>query len=135
MAKELTSSSGILNAVYALKNVFFSFLGTIILLFIGAVAATYLTASETAISLTVAVITAACIMWGGFRSSRHFGRQGLICGALSGLLYVVLLYFIGSLVLGRISFNVATALSMLIGIGCGAIGGIVGVNTRSKRRR
>lgn len=134
MTKEL--SGGRLNdAAYAVKSVLFSLLGTVILLFVCAAAATYLTASESAVSLTVAAVTAVCIMWGGFRYARHLGRQGLISGALSGLLYVILLYIIGVLVFCKFSFGVSTVLTMIVGVGCGAIGGIIGVNTGTKRRR
>ena len=38
------------------------------------------------------------------------------------------------LVFGEFTFASSTALSMLLGIGCGAIGGIIGVNTKKRRR-
>ncbi len=135
MTKELPGGNSLFDMVYAMKNLLISYLTTVILLFITAVAATYLTVPDSALDILVAVVTAACVMWGGFRAARHLGKQGLLSGALSGLIYMVLLYFIGSLIFGELSFETATALSLVIGIGCGAIGGIIGVNTKPKKRR
>ena len=133
MIKELPNGS-FFDVRYSLKNVCVSFLMTAILLFFSAIAVTYLSASETVIDALVFVITAVCVLWGGFRASRHLGRQGLLSGAVSGLLYMAMLYLIGSLIFGEISFSPQIGLSILIGAGCGAIGGIVGVNTRRRRR-
>ena len=134
MTKELPGENSIFDVVYTLKNVFVSFLTTAVLLFLSAVAVTYLSAPEAVIDAVVLVVTAFCVVWGGFRASRHLGRQGLLSGAVSGLVYVVLLYVLGALVFGEFAFASATALSMLLGIGCGAIGGIIGVNTKKRRR-
>lgn len=131
--KELPGGS-FFDVRYSLKNVIVSFLMTAILLFISAIVVTYLSASETVIDGLVLVITAFCVLWGGFRSSRHLGRQGLLSGAVSGLIYMTLLYFVGSLIFGELTFAPRIGLSMLIGVGCGAIGGIVGVNTKRRRR-
>ncbi len=133
MIKELPGGS-FFDVRYSLKNVCVSFLMTAILLFLSAIAVTYLSASEAVIDGLVLVITAVCVLWGGFRASRHLGRQGLLSGAVSGLVYMAMLYLIGSLIFGEISFSPQIGLSMLIGVGCGAIGGIVGVNTGRRRR-
>ena len=134
MTKELPGERSIFNPVYTLKNVFTSFLATAILLFLAAVAVTYASAPEGVISAVVLVVTALCIVWGGFRASRYSGRQGLISGGVSGLVYVVLLYLVGSLIFGEFIFASGTLLTMLLGIGCGAVGGIIGVNTKKRRR-
>ncbi len=134
MTKELPGENSIFDVVYAIKNVFVSFLVTAVLLFLSAIAVTYLSAPEPVIDAVVLVVTAFCVLWGGFRASRHLGRQGLLSGAISGMVYVVLLYLIGSLVFGKLTFASHTMLSMMIGIGCGAIGGIIGVNTKKRRR-
>lgn len=134
MTKDLPGGNSFFDVVYTLKNVCVSFLVTAILLFLSAVVVTYFSVPESVIDGIVLVITAFCVLWGGFRASRHLGRQGLLSGAVSGLIYVVLLYFIGSLIFGELTFAPATGLSMAIGVGCGAIGGIAGVNTKKKRR-
>lgn len=135
MAKEFTGSSGWLDVVYTVKNTILCYLFTVVFLFLASVAATYLTMSESAVNIIVGVISAFCVFIGGFRAARHAGKQGLLCGVASGIVYMVLLYAIGCLVMGELSFTTATALSMAIGIGCSALGGIIGVNTKTKKRR
>lgn len=135
MTKELPGGSRLFDFAYAAKNLIISYLSTVVLLFIVAAAAIYLTVPESLLDLLVSVSTGICVMWGGFRAARHFGRQGLLCGALSGVFYMLLLYVAGSLILGSFSFEIPVLFSVALGVGCGAIGGIVGVNTKSKRRK
>lgn len=133
MTKEVSGGAG--NVLYALKAVAFSFAATPIVLFICAFAAVYTAASDSVISLMTAAASCVCIMWGGFVFSRGMGRRGLLSGALIGLIYVVILYLIGCIILGKMTFGIAPVLTAVICIGCGAIGGIIGVNAKSGRRR
>ncbi len=135
MAKDGAGGSRTFDAVFAVKNTGISFLATGILLFLGAIAATYFAVSDMVVELLVIIITGICVLWCGFRAGRHTGRQGLLRGALAGLIYLGVLYLAGSLVTREISFQTTTALSMVIGVGCGAIGGMMGVNVKTKRKR
>ena len=135
MAKELSGEVRLFDPMYMLKNVVVSFVATAILLLVAAILVTYLSATESVIDAAVLVVTAFCVRWGGFRAARHLGKQGLLCGAISGLIYVAVLYLFGSLIFGELSFHSQTLLSMALSVGCGAIGGIVGVNTGKRRRR
>ncbi len=135
MTKELSVSNNLFEGLYIFKNVLFSFLTNVILLFIGAVAMTYFSGSETAIDTVVYLFTAFSVLWGGFRASRHTGRQGLLSGAVSGMVYMALLYFIGMAVLGEFACSLNTLLFALAGIGCGVVGGILGVNFRKRRTK
>lgn len=134
MKKEFTGNS-LFDPVYWFKNVLISFLTTVIVLFIGAAVASYFAFSASVIDAMVIVITGLCIIMGGFRFALHFGRQGLLGGAISGGLYIVVLYVIGTLVLGKLAFNTSTLLMIVMAIGCGAVGGITGVNLKPKKRR
>ena len=135
MAKELSGGTGLFQGFYILKNVIISFLATGVLMFLGALAVTYFSVSEATIDAVVMVLTAVCVAWGGFRASRHLGKQGLFSGALSGLTYMVFLYFIGAMIFGELTFAPQSLLSVAVGVGCGAIGGIIGVNTQKRRRK
>ena len=135
MARESTVEKSLFDFSFTLKNTIICLLATVILLFISAILATYLAMSEPIVDALVAVVTGICVLWSGFRAARHIGRQGLLCGIIAGVIYMLLVYFIGSLVFGDLVFDATTALSMVIGIGCGAIGGMIGVNAKSKRRR
>lgn len=135
MAKELTGDNTLFDPVYWLKNVFVSFLATIVLLFLGAIAATYFAMPDSIIHIMVMVITALCVMWGGFRFALHLGRQGLVCGSISGLLYILVLYFLGAVIFGVPELGQAVILSALMSVFCGAAGGLIGVNLKPKKRR
>ena len=135
MAKELTGDNTLFDPVYWLKNVLLSFLATIALLFLGAIAATYFAMPDSIIHIMVMVITALCVMWGGYRFSSRHGRQGLICGSISGLLYIIVLYIAGALIFKEFSFGMTVVISALMWILCGAAGGLVGVNLRRNKRR
>ncbi len=135
MAKELTGDNTLFDPVYWLKNVSVSFLVTIVLLFLGAIAATYFAMPDWVIHIMVTVITALCIMWGGYRFSSHHGRQGLICGSISGILYIMVLYIAGALIFKEFSFGMSVVISALMWVLCGAVGGLMGVNLKPKRRR
>ena len=135
MAKEATQNNKIFDVAYGLKNTLFCFLATGVLLAIGAVIATYLSLSERMIELLVMVLTAACVFLGGFRAAKHAGRQGLLQGSAFGLIYMLVLSLAGMLIMGEWSMSAQSLLTLLIGILCGAIGGILGVNARQKRKR
>lgn len=134
MTKELTGGSRLFDPVYWLKNVLVSYLATLALLFGCAAAASCLAIPALATEIMVTAATALCILWGGFRAARHLGRQGLLCGAVSGLVYMALLSLLGMLILGGAAFSPARLVSIVLGAVCGALGGVIGVNTKTKRR-
>ncbi len=134
MAKETTDTKTF-DGLFLLKNTLFGFLATGILLFVAAMAATYLGIPNPMIDLLVLLVTGIAVLWIGFRAARHTGKQGLLRGILAGFIYMVFLYLIGSLAFGEWSMETATGLSMLLGIGCGGIGGALGVGMKRKRKR
>ncbi|MBO5364322.1 MAG: TIGR04086 family membrane protein [Clostridia bacterium] len=135
MAKEATENSKFFDVAYGLKNILFCFLATGILLALGAVIATYLSMSDGMTELLVMIMTAACVFFGGFRAAGHAGRQGLLQGAVLGLVYMAILSLAGMLVYGEWSMSGASLISILLGVLCGAIGGMLGVNRKQKRKR
>ncbi len=133
MTKELTGGR-MIDPVFTVKNLLFVIIGTVILLFLTSVAATYLTISDFVIDILVSVITGLSIAFGGFRAARYAGMYGLINGAVFGLIYILIVYIIGTIADRTVSFSVSSLMAFLISIGCGAFGGIVGVNTKYKKR-
>ena len=116
-------------------NVALCYALTIALIFIASVAAVFCTLPEAAVSLIVSLITYICIGICGLRAARHSGANGLLSGALSGLIYVVLLYIAGCLAFGELNLTLSTAINVFTCILCGAVGGVIGINTRHKKRR
>lgn len=135
MAKEATENRKFFDVAFGFKNILFCFLATGILLAVGAVIATYLSMTDRMAELLVMVLTGICVFLGGFRAAGHAGRQGLLQGALSGFVYMATLFLIGNLVYGEWATSGVSLLSVLIGTVCGAIGGILGVNKKQKRKR
>ncbi len=135
MTKEAIENKRFFDVVFGLKNTLFCFLATGILLLAGAILATYLSMSDQMNALLVMVVTAICVFLGGFRAARHAGRQGLLQGAISGFLYMLILSLAGMLSLGEWAVSGGSMVSLLLGILCGAIGGMLGVNQKQKRRR
>lgn len=135
MAKDIQTGGGMLDLIFGAKNILMCFLLTILVLFVASWISVMVNLPEAAVALVVSVITYLCVGICGFRSARHTGSNGLLAGALAGLVYVIILYVIGCIAFAEISFSTSAALTAVICVVCGAIGGIVGVNTKSKKRR
>lgn len=70
--------------------------------------------------------------FGGLISARIAKENGLLIGALCGLLLYVLIAFTGALFF-RDAQGQYTLIKLLILTACGAVGGVIGVNLRKKR--
>ncbi len=135
MAKEASAERVQPDIAFLCVNTVLAFLMTGILLLIAAAAATYFALPRSVTDVMVMVLTGFCVALAGFRAASHAGKQGLLQGVLAGVIYMAFLYLAGSLVFGDFSFRSTTLLSLLIGIGCGAIGGVFGVNAGTKKKR
>lgn len=134
MTREVFKEGNALDFVYLAKNMAVCFLASIILLAISAFVLTFYPTD--AIDGTVPIfLVGICTLLGGFRQARHAGRRGFVYGGITGVVYMLLLYLTGTLVLGELAFDSSNALSMVIGIGCGAVGGMIGVSKKKKNRR
>ena len=117
------------------KGLLICFVLSVVLIFAASCVATLTTMHQEAVNLTVGIITYFCVGLCGYITAGKSGSNGLLCGALLGFLYVTILFAAGSLILSRASFSVGVALTFVICTICGALGGIIGVNSKSKRRR
>lgn len=123
------------NFLYILKAVAAGYALSLLLLLPSAILATRLCFSDRAIALTVNLITALSTAVCGFISGRRSERGGLFSGALAGIIYAVFLCLCGNLASQNIHIGMNAVLAAVIGLLCGATGGIVGINTCSRRRR
>ena len=57
-------------------------------------------------------------------------KNGLINGALIGGIYILLLYFISSLLNWKFGLNLQSLVMIIVGVIFGIVGGIVGVNKK-----
>ena len=112
-----------------IKGVGISFAFTLICLTIFSALLTYTSLSENLIQPVVISVTGISILAGSFFSTRKVEKNGILKGITVGLIYIVLIYFISSIVnKGDFSLNLGSIIMVLAGIICGAIGGIIGVN-------
>ena len=125
-------ASGIL---FMFKTVFVSYIISVAILFLAAIFATYRSMSDTGICILANIVTALGTLISGFTAGRHFAGKGLLFGAGCGVIYTVILCIIGNIVSGTINLGVSVLTAIVIGVLCGAVGGIIGINTRHTRRR
>ncbi len=121
--------------LFMLKTVLISYVLSVAMLFAASLVATFNALSDTTISITVNIITAFGVFLCGFLSGRHFSTKGIVFGSLCGILYAILLCLIGNLANQSIGFGSAAITALSIGFICGAVGGIVGINTKHQQRR
>lgn len=112
-----------------IKGVGISFAFTLICLTIFSGLLTYTNLSENLIQPVVISVTGISIFIGSFFATRKVGKNGIIKGISVGLIYILLIYIISSVVNGgNFALTIGSIIMILIGILCGAIGGIIGVN-------
>ena len=111
-----------------LKGVGISFVFTLICLTVFSVLLTYTNLSENLIQPVVISVTGISILAGSFFATRKVGKNGIIKGIAVGLIYILLIYLTSSIAGGNFALTIGSMIMILIGILCGAIGGIIGVN-------
>lgn len=116
------------NIIKVIKGSIISFFISVILLFIFASLLVYTSLQETTIKPVVIIISIVSILIGSSLSSIKIKKNGIINGALVGLIYILTLYILSSI--SFIGFNLSVySIIMIIGaILSGMIGGIIGVN-------
>ena len=112
-----------------IKGVGISLFFTFICLTIFSALLTYTNLSENLIQPVVISVTGISILAGSFFATRKVGKNGIIKGISVGLIYILLIYLTSSIVNGgSFALTIGSIIMILIGILCGAIGGIIGVN-------
>ena len=111
------------------KGLIFSFVITLISVFIFAIILTYTNISEDIIPIVLVILTFVSILIGSMIGMKNIAKNGMLNGAIIGGAYVILLYSISSILNTGFSMNIYTIIMIIAGIISGIIGGIIGVNT------
>ena len=112
-----------------IKGVGISIIFTLISLTVFSALLTYTNLSESLIQPVVISVTGISIFVGSFFATRKIKKNGIIKGIAVGLIYILLIYVISSVVNNaNFALNMGSIVMIAIGILCGAIGGIIGVN-------
>ena len=112
-----------------LKGLIFTFIVTLISMFIFCLILTYTNISESIIPIVIIILTFISILIGTMIGIKKIHKNGMLNGAIIGGTYVLLLYFISSILNTGFTFNIYTVLMIIAGIVSGIVGGIIGVNT------
>ena len=116
--------------INVLKGAGISLLTTVILLIIFSLLLTYTNIQENVINPVIIMITAVSILIGSSIGIGKMKRDGLINGAIVGVVYMIVIYLISSILNWKFKLNIQSIIMIGIGIAFGILGGIIGVNRK-----
>ncbi len=93
------------------------------------------TVSDSLVGPITVVISLCAIFAGAYIASKSIGKNGWLWGGICGFVYYIIVYISALGAIKEFNFSARTFVMMIIGIVCGMIGGIFGINTKSKKRR
>ena len=118
------------SSIKIIKGTAISIILSLVLLTIYATLLSYTSISESTIVPVIITITGISILIGSSISSIHIKKQGLLNGALVGLIYMLTIYILSSIVLSSFELTMNSIIMILVGIGTGMVGGVIGVNMK-----
>lgn len=118
------------SSIKIIKGTVISIILSPILLTIYAALLSYTSISESTIVPVIITITGISILIGSSISSMHIKKQGMLNGALVGLVYMLTIYILSSIFLSSFEININSIIMISVGIVTGMIGGVIGVNLK-----
>ena len=118
------------SSIKIIKGTVISIILSLILLTIYAALLSYTSISESTMVPVIITITGISILIGSSISSMHIKKQGMLNGALVGLIYMLTIYILSSIFLSSFEININSIIMIAVGIVTGMIGGIIGVNMK-----
>ncbi len=118
------------NILGILKGSIISILLTLIMLMIFSAILTYTNVNESTMPTVIIVITAFSILLGSQITTRKIKKNGILNGALVGIIYVLCLYLISSFVTNNFVLGHYSIIMIITSILIGGLGGIIGVNLK-----
>lgn len=133
--KRLTPAAPAANGFFrsVLKPLFFSFLITLLSLLVLSACIAFGPVTENAAEICILLSTAISIFIGALLFANARGSRGLLAGLVLGVLYTGIACLIAVIGFGSISLGIILTKRLPLALLCGAIGGIMGVNSRKKR--
>lgn len=116
-------------SICILRGILISFLFTVCMLTIFSALLVYTNLSEETIKPVIITITGISILIGSSLGTRKLHKNGLLSGGIIGASYILLLYFISSIISSNFAINWVSIIMIIVGLIGGVFGGVVGVNT------
>ena len=105
-----------------LKGTVISFILTIFMIFIISVLLCKTELNESIISPSIIFSSCFSILVGAFFMTKGIEKNGMLLGSILGLIYVLIIYFISSILSSNFLLNLNSIILMISSILCGAIG-------------
>lgn len=105
---------------------------TFIIFTVYALLLTYTPISENNVNVVMLVSTALSCILCGFITGRKARSKGILWGTAGGFLYILIIFALSISTAGSIYFTPKIAISIALSLCCGALGGILGINTQNK---
>ena len=112
------------------KGVVISLISTTTMLLVFAILLTYTNINENLIDTVIIIVTAISILIGSSIGNYKMKKNGIINGATIGSTYIIIIYFISSILNWRFSLGFKSIIMIVVGIFFGILGGIIGVNKK-----
>lgn len=131
-ASKISTSDNGFGMVHMLKGLLTGYIVTFIVLIIFAFILTFTDFPEKLIHTAVTIATIISILMASSSTGRNSRNMGWLNGGIAGLVYMVILYALGSAL--YVGFMIdGNVLSMAaIGVCTGAVGGVIGINLKKK---
>lgn len=118
------------NIIRIIKGSVTAIILTLLLLLIFAIILTYTSLKESVINPVIIVISVVSILIGSSISTLKISKNGLLNGALVGIIYILTIYLLSSITSSGFGINLYSIIMMILSIIAGMIGGIIGVNMK-----
>ena len=110
------------------KGVGIAFIATLVLLLIFSAILIFTNINESAINPVIITVTGISILIGSSIGNNKIKKNGLLNGALVGVIYILIIYTISSLLNWRFNLNLQSLIMIIVAMIFGMLGGIIGVN-------
>jgi len=118
------------SVIRILKGSAISIAVSLVLLIIFAALLTYTNINENTMPTVIIIVTALSILIGSEITTSKIKKNGILNGALVGIIYILLIYLISSIITGNFSLNNYAIIMIVTSVLIGGLGGIIGVNRK-----
>ena len=126
------AKSGGISVRHLLTGVLAAFIITALAFVLFSLLIAYSAFPESAIKTVAFSVVVLSLFAAGFLVARKARSRGLVCGLLTGALYMAIFYLLTSLSFGSFGVNFKSFIMLFLSLVSSGAGGIVGINTVKK---